>query len=284
MKSVFRNILVVFTLLSLLVGVGFSQQFNFYNPQARDSYSVGVYYAPNYAYGFTPFIPPLKVTTGTTASGAGTLTLAYGSVVMPDGRKFYPFSPFNTTQSPITVDIGANLETVTPSAVSCSTPDIINTCQITATFSYAHGAGTIVQSGDMGIQEAINDAAYLGGGMVFWALDPGPVTLNTGGLNTSLGSINIPTRSVVVGATARVETTIGTCAGGWSLGYSTGTEFSAANTTLVAGTTTDSSTLVPMVAFNAAATVPIAHCTTSNASAGVIHARIWGYKYVAPMF
>jgi len=108
------------------------------------------------------------------------------------------------------------------------------------------------------------------------------VTLSTGGLNTNLGSINIPTRSTVMSATARVTTTIGTCAGGWSLGESTGTEFGAANTTLTAGTTTDSSTLATPFIDNLAAAVPIAHCTTSNASAGAIHATFAGYKLAAP--
>jgi len=94
--------------------------------------------------------------------------------------------------------------------------------------------------------------------------------------------VKIPTRSVVMHASANVTTTIGTCAGGWSLGESTGTEFGAANTTLTAGTTTDSSTLALPFTDNLAAAVPIAHCTTSNASAGAIHATFSGYKVVAP--
>jgi|SRR6185503_588483 len=251
------------------------------------TYDSGIFYSPNYNYGNVSTVPPMVVSIGTSASGAGSVTLTYGYFTTPDGRVVAPFQNItaNGLSLPaITIDSGSAQETVTPSSVSCATPSVINTCVVTATFSNAHPAGARVFSGDQGIQEAINDAALTGGGAVYWIIDPGIVTLATGSANTNLGSVNIPTRSTVMGATAKVTTTIATCAGGWSLGFSTGTEFTAANTTLTAGTTTDSSTLVPAVAFNAAATVPIAHCTTSNASAGAIHARVWGYKQVAPAF
>lgn len=224
---------------------------------------------------------------GNTATGSQTVSVfmsyASPSISLPDGRQVQPFA----TTVPITFDIGANAETLTPSAVGTPGPCpgfypgfCVN---VTATFSNLHGVSTVVASGDSGIQEAINDAAAQGApGMVWWTIDPGIVTLSTGGANTNLGSVNIPTRSVVTSATARVTTTIATCAGGWSLGFSTGTEFGAANTTLTAGTTTDSSTLVLPTVMTAAATVPIAHCTTSNASAGAIHAHFEGYKVVAP--
>jgi hypothetical protein len=141
-----------------------------------------------------------------------------------------------------------------------------------------------VISGDQGIQEAINDASNNGGGQVFWQIDSGNLTLSTGSQTTNASAILIPTRSVVQGSVARVTTTITGCAGGWSLGFTTGTEFSAANTTLTAGTTSDSSTLVPNFVFNAAAHVPIVFCTTGAATAGAVHARYWGYKLTAPAF
>jgi hypothetical protein len=251
------------------------------------TFDLGVFYSPNYNYGGVSALAPLVVTSGTNSTGAGTVTVAYGYFVTPDGRTVSPFT--NISQNslaipPITIDTGASAETVTPSAVSCQSPSIINTCQITATFANVHGAGVRITSGDQGIQEAINDASLNGGGPVYWTIDPGITTLATGAANTNLGTINIPTRSVVLGVSAKVTTTIATCAGGWSLGYSTGTEFTAANTTLTAGTTTDSSTLVPNVAFNVAAALPVVHCTTSNASAGAVHAHVWGYKYAAPAY
>lgn len=251
------------------------------------TFDLGTFYSPNYNYGVVPQITPLVVAFGSSATGAQTITLSSGYFQTPDGKLVTPFT--NISQNALTIpaisiDTGANFETVTPSSVSCQTPQVINTCTFTATFSFIHGAGVRVTSGDQGIQEAINDAALNGGGQVYWTIDPGITTLATGAANTNLGTIAIPTRSVVLGASAKVTTTIATCVGGWSLGYSTGVEFTTANTTLVAGTTTDTSTLVPLVTFNAAATIPVAHCTTSNASAGAIHAHIWGLKYAPPAY
>lgn len=225
---------------------------------------------------------------GPYASGSVSITVAPAFVTLADG---YTFSPFSTNV-PLTVGVGTpNAETVTPSAVTIAPcpPGLPNNFQggcatVTATFSNSHGQGDIIISGSQGVQDAIQDAGNSGGSsVVYWFIDPGIVTLSTGGANTTLGSISIPARSTVLSATARVTTTIATCAGGWSLGFSTGTEFGAANTTLTAGTTTDSSTIATPVTMNAAATVPIAHCTTSNASAGAIHARFSGYKLVAPL-
>lgn len=216
--------------------------------------------------------------------GTYTLTVANGAwaVTQPGSVPFQAI----TTSTPLLVGSAAagDQETVTPSSVAgCSL--VYNSptgCSFTATFTYGHGPGTVVRSADNGIAEAINDVALHGGGMVYWVIDPGVLTLNTGGLNTTAGSVSIPTRSMVMSATARVTTTIGTCAGGWSLGWSTGTEFTAANTTLTAGTTTDSSTIT-LPAIVAAATIPIVHCTTSNASAGAVHPHFEGYKLVAPL-
>ncbi len=254
-------------------------------PSVRLSNALGMYDAQSYkSWGATIAIGA--------ASGAQTITVCPGQVVLPDGRTFNPFASANGTFSPITVDpaIAAVTETVTPTAtalvgapfgytgtVPCST--------VTATFTNAHGTGQVgasnVISGDNGFQEAINDASNNGGGAVHGVIDPGILTLNTGGLNTNIGAVAIPTRSVVTVASAKVTTTIATCAGGWSLGWSTGTEFTAANTTLTAGTTSDSST-VTLPAVVAAATIPVVHCTTSNASAGAVHPHIEFYKNVAP--
>jgi hypothetical protein len=274
---------ICLALASILVvaGSAFGQAPNL--PLINRSYDGGVFYSPAYNYGGNPLTSSLIIDVAPAATGAGTITLRFGYVILPDGRRINPFTGV-ATLPPITISDGTTSETVTPSSASCPTPDQLDTCNLVATFANLHGHGSLVFSGDLGIQEAINDAASFGGGDVFWLIDPGSVTLATGAANTNLGSINIPTRSVVMGASARVTTTIATCAGGWSLGFSTGVEFTAANTTLTAGTTTDSSTINTPVVYNAAAGLPIAHCTTSNASAGALHARIWGYKHVASSF
>jgi hypothetical protein len=278
MKKLLGIILVALATLSLPV-LGQSTP-------PSSTYENGTFFSPNYNYGVVSSIPPLRVVTGTTSTGVGTITLQYGYFTTQDGRLVAPFTGINTTNGmaipSITIDSGANQETVTPSSVSCATPQVIATCQVTATFANIHYGGALVQSGDSGIQEAINDASLTGGGAVYWVIDSGPLTLSTSGANTNVSSTKIPTRSTVTGASLLVTTTIGTCAGGWSLGFTSGTEFTAANTTLTAGTTTDSSTLATPYAFNATAAVPVVHCTTSNASAGKVHARVWGLKIAAP--
>lgn len=237
-----------------------------------------------------------SIVVGNSATGSQTITICPGLVTLRDGRVFQPFTAANGVFAPITIDpqSSTQVETVTPTASSLVAPPAsfsgnpqIQCASVTATFSNTHGASLStfqVISGDTGIQEAINDAALNGGGMVHWLIDPGIVTLNTGGLDTNLGSVNIPTRSVVMSATGKVTTTIGTCAGGWALGSAGGAaNLTATNTTLTAGTTTDSSTITQPLAINAAA-LPIVHCTTSNASAGAVHAHFEGYKLAAPAF
>jgi hypothetical protein len=231
------------------------------------------------------------VLAGNTATGSQTITVCPAMVALPDGRVIQPMAPANGVYAPITIDAqsSALVETVTPTGYSLVAPQSgtgnVPCAAITATFANLHSASystSQVISGDQGVQEAINDASLNGGGLVYWQIDPGVVTLSTGAQSTSLGAIKIPTRSVVSSATARVSTTITGCTGGWSLGITSGTEFGAANTTLTAGTTTDSSTLVPNYVYNAAAAVPVAFCTTAAASAGAIHAHIVGYKLAAP--
>jgi hypothetical protein len=230
----------------------------------------------------------MYVFAGNSATGSQTITVCPAYQALADGRSFQPLAPANAVFTPFTIDPqGSSSETVTPTAYSLVTSvnGGVQCANVTASFSNTHAGGTLstyqVVSSDQGIQEAINDASLNNGGMVHWVIDPGIVTLSTGGLNTNLGSVSIPVRSVVTSASARVTTTIGTCAGGWALGWSTGTEFTTTNVTLTAGTTSDSSTMT-LPAQVLAATVPINHCTTSNASAGAIHAHFEGYKVAAP--
>jgi hypothetical protein len=126
---------------------------------------VGEYNAIDYAYGVVSTVQPLRVNVGFTAPASPTtltLTLAFGNIALGDGTIVMPLA----TNAPITVGVGANAETVTPSAVSCSTPAIYSTCTVTATFSNGHGTGEPITSGTYGLQEAIDAANAVGGGEV----------------------------------------------------------------------------------------------------------------------
>lgn len=245
----------------------------------------GVYYSPVYLWrGFTE--------TSITVTGSSTTVVLGPSVVsLPDGRTFHPFGAADNQLTPVVFDQGANAETITPTAVSVTTcptsGDFAPPAQcvtFTGTFTNTHGPHTFIASGTQGINEAIADAGSNGGGMVYWEIDSGIVTLSTGSADTNMGTVSIPTRSVVLAASARVTTTIGTCAGGWGLGVTAATSnLTATNTTLTAGTTTDSSTLTTQPLATGAAIIPIVHCTTSNASSGAMHAHFVGYKVVAPL-
>lgn len=136
------------------------------------TYFGGTRNAFDYAYGINPAVPPLNVAAGggTTATGVGTLTVNFGFVAAADGTTFFPLS----TNAPIIVGVGTNADTVTPSAVSCLTPQIYATCQVTATFSHTHNTGEQVASGSVGLQEALNYQLWKLGGAVSvdynWAL------------------------------------------------------------------------------------------------------------------
>ena len=117
--------------------------------------------AVNFAYGYNNTRAlQVDLANGPSPTGATTLTVAYGNVTLSDGTVIAPLS----TNAAITVGVGANAETVTPSAVSCSTPQVYQSCSFTATFSNQHGTGDPVISGTYGLQEAINYANSKGGG------------------------------------------------------------------------------------------------------------------------
>lgn len=106
------------------------------------------------------------VVNGNLATGAQTIQVQYGQYALPDGSLINPFA----ITAPITIGIGANAETVTPTAVSaCSLGagnPLPSLCNITATFANTHGQGEPIFSGSSGLQEAINDAHAKGGGLV----------------------------------------------------------------------------------------------------------------------
>ena len=119
----------------------------------------GLIDAAAYAYGIVPDAPAaLQVITGSTTAGTFTVTCQASQNYASNAVKSVP-----STNTPITIGYGLNIETVTPSAVSF---DTLGNILITATFAYAHGAGDVVRSGTVGLQEALNYAAGAGGGAV----------------------------------------------------------------------------------------------------------------------
>ncbi len=169
MRKLLASLLSVALLLLPLAGAqpAFGQQ----NPPSNQSFIGGRFVAKNYVY------QGVRIFSGnTTGAGAATFSLSSGSIRLPDGRTIVPFAAGGTNilgqpqampAIPISVGAGATQETVTPTAVTgCYVGAPQGTCQITATFNNAHGQGEVVTSGSDGIQEAINDAAYWGGGIV----------------------------------------------------------------------------------------------------------------------
>jgi hypothetical protein len=129
------------------------------------TFFAGQYRAVSYAYGISADIPGLIVDnpSGATSGGTQTLAVAFGSISLQDGTVISPLA----TNAPVIVGTGSNADTVTPSAVSNSTPQIYQSSSFTATtFSHAHGTGDKVASGTCGLQEAINAANGGGGGVV----------------------------------------------------------------------------------------------------------------------
>ena len=137
--------------------------------------------AANFSYGVAPNTPALRIdlASGPSSVGTATLTVAYGTVTLTDGTIISPLSVL----APVTVGTGSNAETVTPTAVSCNTPRVYQSCSFTASFTYQHGTGDQVTSGTVGLQEAINFANSKGGGLALvdygWTIMGGTSALIT---------------------------------------------------------------------------------------------------------
>ena len=174
--------LAVIALLAVSVSSSFAQSRN-------PSNFAGWYRAASFAYGHTVSgAAAIHIGTGFAGTGAQSFTATFGYTTLTDGTVVYPFA----TTAPISVGQGSTFETVTPSSVSCATPTVYLTCQVTATFTYAHAAGESVISGTYGLQEAINYAATLGGSAVVdgaWA--------SAGGTSTILNAGSLPTNGTV---------------------------------------------------------------------------------------
>jgi hypothetical protein len=153
------------------------------------TFFAGMFRAAAYAYGVSGSgVDALQVDL---PGGVGantstqTLSLAFGIITLNDGTIL---SPLNTNAN-VTVGLGANADTVTPSAVSNGTPQVYQSSNFTAaTYAHAHGTGDPVASATVGLQEAINDCHASGGGIVI--VDAGWYQL--GGTAGILAAATIP--------------------------------------------------------------------------------------------
>ncbi len=105
----------------------------------------------------------LRAQSGSTGTGSYSLTFPAGGYTVNTAAG--SFTPFTTTTR-LLVGQGTNQETVTPTTVSGCGISSTGTCTVTATFTNAHGAGTVVRSGSYGLDEALNVANANGGGVV----------------------------------------------------------------------------------------------------------------------
>lgn len=142
--------------------------------------------------------PALQISSGNAGTGAGSvITLVTGQSVTSSGVALSPI----TTTTPITIGIGANAETVTPTAVSnCNLPAVITpgpgtpSCTVTANLSNTHGPQEPVTSGTYGLQEALNRASGQGGGAVI--IDAAWST--AGGTNAMVAAATFPANVTLV--------------------------------------------------------------------------------------
>jgi hypothetical protein len=242
------------------------------------------------AYNYTT-----SVYSGFTGTGTQTLTLYAPTITLGDGRQVLPFgfttvATQNVAIPPITVgNPGAGTqETVTPTSVSgCNVANqgaaAQGTCQITASFSFAHGRGDQVTSGDSGWQEAMNDAAANGGGDVHWIVDCGIVTLTTSGATTTTTCL-IPKDFTNIGASVHVTTTI-TTATQYEIGISgTLAAFINACTSLTAGLGCAGFQVSPAAINGGAGEGAVVITSTGTPGAGAMRVKLWGWSQAQSSF
>jgi hypothetical protein len=249
--------------------------------QRLDHKSSGIFSAP--AYGTWQS----RVLTGNSATGSGQSIVVLGPSPLADGYNIPPAVVFNTLVQ-VSVGAGAVAEFVTPTAVSVGAcppgtagiPPSQLCATLTGTFNQLHGFAEPVVTGDSGIGEALTDAANQGGGLVWWQVDTGSVTLNTGGLTTTTTSL-VPSNFLSEGASGIVKTTITTSAN-WAVGISGSTSaFCTANSTLTAGTNCIANLNAPARVGSTNTLVAVLFTMgTSNPGAGAIRAKVWGYTPV----
>lgn len=154
----------------------------------------GRYSALDYAYGLIPVGGPnLQIGTGNTAAGVGTIVIIMSQTETQGSAVFRPIA----LTTPITVGIGANAETVTPTGVTYgnlgSAGPGTQTVTVTATFSNVHGPQEPVTSGTYGLQEAINIANANGSGEIVVT----QAWYNAGGTVAMIQAATLPTNGSV---------------------------------------------------------------------------------------
>lgn len=281
-----RN-LILGLAMTLLTIAAFGQSNLTTPPSHRTSNTIGQYDANAYNYQSTVY-------SGSTAtSSTYTITLYAPTITLADGRQVLPFG-FSTVATenvaipPITIGSGANQETVTPTSTSgCNVPNqgaaAQGLCQITASFTYAHGRGDLITSGDLGWQEAMNDAAANGGGEVHWIVDCGIVTLSTSGATTTSTCL-IPKDFVNIGGSVHVTTTV-TTAATYSVGISGATaSFIASCSSLTAGLGCAGFQVSPTVVNGGAGQGDMLITANATAGAGAVRVKLWGISQAQSNF
>lgn len=262
-----------------------AQQLPVAQPQIENSFFGTGFYAPNFGKWQVP-------TGAAAASSATTLQAAYAVAVTPDGLTF---SAFNAKEK-ITIGLGSLQETATISSVSnCNQAanafpgqPVVCTITLSSGLTNAHSAGEPIVSGDNGIMEAMAYAQNTGGGQVYFLVDCGVVTLSTSGLTTT-STCFVPNVFYNQGSASRVTTTITTSAS-WAVGIANATStFSTANSTLTAGTTAIANQGAVALATTSGPTANdltavLITAGTSNAGAGAVHVKVWGYAPAQPAF
>lgn len=269
------------SLVVLLAGSLFAQQTPVPVPSVQSTFD-GVYYAPNFGKW------QLQLAGAITATGSQAFLVNAGFTTTGDGITFVPFA----VNEKISVGTGSTAEIVTISAVSnCNTaalPGSPAVCTVTATsFANNHGIGEPVTSADNGSIEALAYASNTGGGLVYFSVDCGVVTLSTSGATTTTTCF-IPSLYFNQGSAARVTTTI-TTATDWEVGaLGKLASFTTANATLTAGTTAFTTQGVYAMNLTTGATtnslVAVLVTCTGTAGAGAIHIKVWGYAPAQPAF
>jgi hypothetical protein len=234
-----------------------------------------IFYAPEYNL----HDANVYIVGGNSSTGSQTITLSAGSVKLRDGRAVVPFA----VGVPLQIN-DASQETVTITAVSNCIPtgtvqDPFNTqatlCSITASFSYAHGAGAQIWSGDGGFLEALNDAGNNGGGEVRWFVDCNQITLSTTGATTTSTCL-IPKTFTNIGGSVYVNTAVTTSAS-YSIGIASATTaFITSCTGLTAGSGCYGFQTTPTKVATGTGTGDLLITANATAGAGVLHVTVWG--------
>jgi hypothetical protein len=248
------------------------------NPLQVGSLDGGIAYAPNFG-GWK-----INMGSATTAGGSQTFLASQGYASTYDGVVFVPF----VVGERINLGSGSTFEVVTLTAVSncnaLAAPGLPPVCSLTATVANAHSIGEPITSADNGIMEAVGFQSANGGGQVYFTVDCGQITLNTGGLTTT-STCFVPAMFYNQGSASRVTTTI-TVTASWAVGITGATSaFSTANSTLTVGTTAIANQGTPVaVGTTTGLTALLITGATSNPGAGVVHTKVWGYTSAQPSF